>query len=97
MIPLIILCFSFSSCMFFLQNTFSTCFFLFSCSLGIKCTPLTIEVYERKDTEAEVRDTAFNPEILRIDEGNSIEWGWHNCIIPHSITEVNFFYITTNL
>ncbi|CAD5112727.1 DgyrCDS1945 [Dimorphilus gyrociliatus] len=76
----------------FYEEQFNLSGFYKFVSLGIKCTPLTIEVYERTNIEAELGDEGFFPKILRIDEGNTIEWRWKNCLIPHSITEVKYFH-----
>ena len=59
-------------------------------SAGLRCTPLTIEVYTRKDIEAELTDEGFAPELIRIDEGSSVKWSWSGCQLPHSLVEVKY-------
>ena len=60
------------------------------CSAGIKCTPLKVEVFPRKEIEVSVTDNGFKPHIVRIDEGNAISWAWSECDIPHTCIEVKF-------
>ena len=60
------------------------------CSAGIRCTPLTITVVERKELVAEVSDEGFHPKLMRVDERNSILWQWKNCSVPHNVYEVKF-------
>ena len=70
---------------------------MFAGSDGLKCTPLTIEVYPRKDIESTLTDEGFEPKIIRVDEGNSVRWSWSGCEQPHSIQEANFSHKTGRL
>ncbi len=63
----------------------------------MRCTPLTVEVHQRKDIEADVDDNGFQPRIIRIDEGNSVMWRWGECSIPHQVREVKYSHKTQTL
>ncbi|KAK2161586.1 hypothetical protein LSH36_114g03026, partial [Paralvinella palmiformis] len=58
--------------------------------VGLRCTPLTVEVYPHKDVEAELTDDGFSPKLIRIDEGSSVKWMWSGCSVPHSLVEVKY-------
>jgi plastocyanin len=64
---------------------------------GHRITPLTVIVDPRKDVEVEVSDAGFKPKIIRLDEGNAINWSWNECERPHSITEAVFSHYTGKL
>jgi len=63
-------------------------------SAGLKVTPLTIGVYPRKAVEAELTDDGFIPPLIRIDEGNAVNWIWASCGIPRTISEAKFSHKT---
>ena len=60
------------------------------CSAGLRCTPLTVEVYPRKDIEADLTDDGFIPHLIRIDEGNTVKWSWWECHGPQHVSELKF-------
>ena len=47
-------------------------------------------MYARKDVEVTLSDEGFSPKIVRIDEGNTVEWSWKNCSVAHSIFEMRY-------
>ena len=59
-------------------------------SAGVKTTPLTLEVFQRKDVTAKVDDNGFSPKLIRIDEGNAVQWQWSGCAIQHSVKEAQY-------
>ena len=61
------------------------CFFN---SSGMKCTPLTIEVFARKSVQCQVSDDGFSPRMVRLDEGNRVDWSWSSCSVGHTVTEL---------
>eukprot|EP00105_Crassostrea_gigas_P035802 XP_019919950.1 PREDICTED: uncharacterized protein LOC105321045 [Crassostrea gigas] len=56
----------------------------------VRCTPLTVIVKRRLPLRASVTDKGFQPKIIAIDQGDTIEWSWKECTVPHSIQEVNY-------
>lgn len=63
---------------------------IFHFSAGIRCTPLIVEVFERKDVEAELNDQGFAPKIIRVDESSGVIWRWSGCSLPHTVTEARY-------
>ncbi|XP_048739977.2 uncharacterized protein LOC125654190 isoform X5 [Ostrea edulis] len=58
----------------------------------IRCTPLTVIVRRRLPLRAEVTDEGFNPKIIAIEQGDTVEWSWKDCSVPHSVQEVNYLF-----
>ncbi|ELT90741.1 hypothetical protein CAPTEDRAFT_219540 [Capitella teleta] len=59
-------------------------------SAGLRVTPLTVEVFERKDIKCNVSDAGFEPKIIRVDEGNFVHWSWAQCSVPRSVIEMKY-------
>ncbi|KAL3853216.1 hypothetical protein ACJMK2_016773 [Sinanodonta woodiana] len=57
---------------------------------GIRSTPLAVTVKRSKDLPAEITDDGFIPDVIDIEEGQSIRWQWNNCSVPHSVQELKF-------
>lgn len=49
-------------------------------------------VKRRLSLRAFVTDKGFQPKIIAIDQGDTIEWSWKECTVPHSIQEVNYLF-----
>ena len=59
-------------------------------SAGIRCTPVTITVFPRKEIQATVTDEGFSPKIIRMDEGNRVMFRWADCDVPHTVSQVYY-------
>ena len=66
-------------------------------SAGKRVNPLTVLVDPRKDVEVIVSDEGFKPKVVRIDEGNAINWSWFECGRTHSVMEATFSHSTGKL
>lgn len=49
-------------------------------------------VRRRLPLRAEVTDEGFNPKIIAIEQGDTVEWSWKDCSVPHSVQEVNYLF-----
>ncbi|KAK3579080.1 hypothetical protein CHS0354_029940 [Potamilus streckersoni] len=57
---------------------------------GIRSTPLTVTVKRSKDLLAKITDDGFIPDVIDLEEGQSIRWQWNDCSVPHSVQELKF-------
>jgi len=71
--------------------------YVYYCSGGLRCVPVTITVDPKRDIEAELTDRGFKPPVIRIDEGTAIQWKWSGCEVAHTISEATYSHRTGRL
>lgn len=62
----------------------------FSDGIKRKTTPLKVTVSPRPHYDVKITDNGFQMKIITIDEGNTINFTWRDCGIPHSIIPLEF-------
>uniref|UniRef100_A0A1I8IHZ5 PKD domain-containing protein n=1 Tax=Macrostomum lignano TaxID=282301 RepID=A0A1I8IHZ5_9PLAT len=59
-------------------------------SAGIRCTPLTVTVGDRKEIFAKLEDDGFAPRVLHLEVGESVKWSWTHCTVPHLVQQATY-------
>ncbi|KAK3103976.1 hypothetical protein FSP39_023382, partial [Pinctada imbricata] len=57
---------------------------------SVRCTPLNVIVKRRMPLQAAIVNEKFDPQIIEIDQGHSINWSWNFTEVPHSVQEVQY-------